>query len=255
MLLTIANPVNATLGSISSSILTITDTNDTPALVIADEALSVAEGGNVSINYSLNNPSKKPITFSYTTSATNQTAVAGEDFVFASGQIELAPGETSGSIQIETLDDLVDENDKSFKVIFSSSQNVEVSDGTEVLITITDNDIAPLVSLDVSDVNEGQAATVTVSLSSISDKTISLDIASSSNDADNSDYTDINTSLTFNPGETSKSISILTIEDALDENDEQVNLIISNLVNTSSYVTNYSFNILDNDDAPSISFS
>ena len=43
LLLTIANPVNATLGSISSSILTIIDTNDAPALVIADEALSVAE--------------------------------------------------------------------------------------------------------------------------------------------------------------------------------------------------------------------
>ena len=254
LLLTISNPVNATLGSISSSILTITDTNVAPVLALSDNAVSVTEGDNVSIGYSLNNPSEKPITFTYTTSATNQTAVAGEDFVFTSGQIELAPGETSGAIQVETLDDSVDEDDKSFKVIFSASQNVEVNNGTETLVTIVDNDIAPLVSLNVSDVTEGQAAQVLVSLSSVSDKTISLDLVSSSNDANNTDYTNINTSFTFNPGETSKSISISTIDDALDENDEQVNLVISNFVNTSSNVTNYNFNILDNDDAPSISF-
>ena len=137
LLVSLTNINNATVGSLSSSLITIADTNDTPTLTTSSQAITVNEGDTSTINFSIDAASAKPISFLYST--VPNTALAGKDFVFASGQVDIAPGQTSASIAVETINDNLDEEDKFFLVEISSLENVD-SELTELGLTILDDD-------------------------------------------------------------------------------------------------------------------
>ncbi|NBS27208.1 MAG: hypothetical protein EBS81_13040, partial [Gammaproteobacteria bacterium] len=107
--LTLANPVDARLGGVTSSRLVINDNDDEPSLTIAPVTASVTEGDEVPISFTIDAASEKPISFEYVTLA--GTAAVNSEYEFASGSISLAPGETSSSISVVTLDDAIDEED------------------------------------------------------------------------------------------------------------------------------------------------
>ncbi len=93
--------------------------------------------------------------------------------------------------------------------------------------TIDINDIS------VAEDDAGGVAAFTVSLSQVSSQTISVDVASSDGSATApADYTAVPlTTLTFNPGETSKTVNVSLVDDALAEGDETFTLTLSNAVN------------------------
>ena len=182
LLISITNLQNAELGSITSHTLTIIDNDSPPILSLSNtNDISLVEGNSVSLNFVLSNTSEKPISFRYTTIA--GTAVSGEEFEFNSEEITIPVGETSASVQINTLDDLVDETEsKSFTVQISSLDNV-TTELTEIPITVLDNDSAPLLSASITDITEGESATISFNLSSISEKVVTFDVASVSGSA------------------------------------------------------------------------
>ena len=63
------------------------------------------------------------------------------------------------------------------------------------------------------------------------------------------DYTAISGTLTFNPGETQASISLAAIEDDLDEDDKDLNIVLSNPVNAELSKSSITVSIFDNDEA------
>ncbi|MEZ6122432.1 MAG: Calx-beta domain-containing protein [Planctomycetaceae bacterium] len=69
------------------------------------------------------------------------------------------------------------------------------------------------------------------------------------------DYTPQNGTLTFNPGETEKAVSIDIIDDLLDENSEEFTISLSNAINALIATGIGTATILDNDPAPTISIS
>jgi len=252
LLVSLTNINDATVGSLSSSLITIADTNDTPTLTTSSQAITVNEGDTSTINFSIDAVSAKPISFLYST--VPNSALAGKDFVFASGQVDIAPGQTSASITVETINDDLDEEDKFFLVEISSLENVD-SELTELGLTILDDDNAPILSSVANNVLEGDDVAVEFSLSSASEKAITFDVLSSSSDATaGSDYVSLSQNVTINAGETSKTLSLSTIDDSTDEADEAINVSISNLVNASTSSESFNFSIIDNDDAPTISF-
>ncbi|MDA8982545.1 cadherin domain-containing protein, partial [Gammaproteobacteria bacterium] len=253
LLVSLTNINNATVGSLSSSLITIADTNDTPTLTTSSQAITVNEGDTSTINFSIDAASAKPISFLYST--VPNTALAGKDFVFASGQVDIAPGQTSASIAVETINDNLDEEDKFLLVEISSLENVD-SELTELGLTILDDDNAPILSSVANNVVEGDDVSVEFSLSSASEKAITFDVLSSSSDATaGSDYVSLSQTVTINAGETSKTISLSTIDDSTDEADEAIGISISNLVNATTTSESFNFSIIDNDDAPTISFA
>ena len=153
LLVSLTNINNATVGSLSSSLITIADTNDTPTLTTSSQAITVNEGDTSTINFSIDAASAKPISFSYST--VPNTALAGKDFVFASGQVDIAPGQTSASIAVETINDNLDEEDKFLLVEISSLENVD-SELTELGLTILDDDNAPILSSVANNVARGR---------------------------------------------------------------------------------------------------
>jgi hypothetical protein len=154
--------------------------------------------------------------------ATSGTATAGEDFTAVSGTFTFAPGETSKTFTITITNDTVAEADETITLTLSNPTGGaglgEVSDAT---VTILDDDGPGVLqfSAPTFTVNEnGGAAVLTVSRTRGSVGTVTVEYAATSGTAvAGSDFTDATGTVTFAPGETSKTITIPIVDDGLDE--------------------------------------
>ena len=110
-----------------------------------------------------------------------------------------------------------------------------------------------------SAVTEGDAgatvATLTVSLSGASGKTVTVDYATLAGTAEaGSDFTAESGTLTFTPGQTSQTVSIDVLGDTVDESDEALSVELSNAVNAAIADGSGAITIND-DDGPSLSIN
>ena len=101
-------------------------------------------------------------------------------------------------------------------------------------LVVNDNDtdvppppVTPAVSVSDAEISEGGVATFTVSLSAATTGAVSVTYGTSPGTASVADFIAANGTLTFAPGETSKTISIQTTEDALFEGNETFNVVLS----------------------------
>ncbi|HKA05799.1 MAG TPA: Calx-beta domain-containing protein, partial [Gemmataceae bacterium] len=183
-----------------------------PGLSISDASVTEGNTGTVGMVFTvtLSAPSTQPVTVNFATA--NGTAGAS-DYVSASDTLTFAPGETSKTITVQVIGDVLNEANETFFVNLSSPVNATIADGQGVG-TILDDDPAP--SLTIGDVSlaEGNRGTTpfifTVTLSAASGQTVTVNYATANGTAttSNSDYTAKSGTLTFAPGETSKTITI-----------------------------------------------
>jgi LPXTG-site transpeptidase (sortase) family protein len=104
--------------------------------------------GVATFTVSLSNPSSSTITVDYGTS--DNTAIAGADYTTTSNVLTFAPGETSKTLGVPILEDLIDEPAETFFVNLSNPTNSTITDPTGVG-TILDND--PIPSISINDVD------------------------------------------------------------------------------------------------------
>ena len=102
-------------------------------------------------------------------------------------------------------------------------------------LTITDDDATPTLSVNDVSVTEGNSgttnATFTVSLSAASGRTVTVNYITAAISATASvDYNEVSGELTFNPGETSKTVNVEVIGDTRDEPGEIFRLATENPV-------------------------
>src|SRR5690606_31804993 len=150
--------------------------------------------------------------------------------------------------------DSKDENDETFTVTLSDAQNA--ANGTmSVSGTITDNDLPPSLSIGNVTVTEGDTASVTVTLSGASSFPVTFDWTTSDGSAEEpGDYTaGSGTAVTIAAGDTSATLSVVTIDDALDEAAEAFDVLISNPSHATISDNTGVVTVNDNDGAPSIS--
>ena len=74
-----------------------------PQRQISISNASATEGGAVDFTVSLDQPSANPITVDYATA--NNTAAAPGDYTAATGTVTFAPGDTSETVTVQTIDD------------------------------------------------------------------------------------------------------------------------------------------------------
>jgi len=110
---------------------------ENPILRYGSKSLAVLE-------VTLSSPTGVPVTVSYGTAS--GTAVAGSDFAATSGTVTFAPGQTSRTILVQTLDDTFYEGNETFTVNLSNSVGGVIVDG-QGIATIQENDPAPQVSI------------------------------------------------------------------------------------------------------------
>ena len=253
------NLTNASNGTIATTTSTVTILDDDALAMVSVGDVTLVEGDegstNASFTVSLDVPSTKPITIDFTT--VDGTGIAGEDYVGVSGQLEFAPGETSKTIEVAVLGDKLDEVDEAFTIHLSNPNNADIlnNHGTG---TIVNDDNPPTVTVDNLTITEGDSGTAeaifTVSLSEASGKEITLDYSTVDGDAvAGEDYEAIAGTLTFAPGETTKTIAVTVNGDNLDELDEAFFLQIENGVNVAIEETQVTGTIVDNDNPPELS--
>ena len=151
------------------------------------------------------------------------TASSADYTVAASRKLTLAPGEKEKTFTIQTTQDDIVEGPETFTVRAGGYQGIVRPTGAPT-VTIADDDTATIaVSGPAAAVEEGDAAvfTVTMSKAASSQAIVWAGTAlSGQTPAEANDFTAKSVSLTFAPGETTKTISIQTSEDTRVEEDE-----------------------------------
>jgi len=222
---TLGNVVGAMLAD-DTGIATITD-NDTPSLSIDD--VTVDEAADSALFIVTRAGGTGPIILVDFASA-DATATAGTDYTLVMGQLTFLSGETSQTITVPILEDTLNEGDETFTVTLSNAFNATLADDTGVG-TITDNDM-PILSIDdVGVVETAGDAVFTVTRAGDTDTVVSVDYTSADVSASAGvDYTTVSGPLTFLAGETSHTVTVPILVDALVEADETFTVTLSNAV-------------------------
>jgi hypothetical protein len=106
-----------------------------------DEVLRYAPAINAVFTVTLSHPSAVPVTVNYSTA--NGTALAGSDYTAVSGTVTFAPGETTKTVLVPTLDNTIYEGTETFALNLSDpSAGATIADA-QGIATITDNDPQP----------------------------------------------------------------------------------------------------------------
>ncbi len=259
--LTLSSPVSATLGAPISATLTIVDNDSQPTVQFGPTTYSAGEGdGSAAISVVLGGTtSAVTITVDYATTISG-TATAGSDYTAISETLTFAPGETLQSFPLTILPDSLDEVDETVVLTLSNPTNASLGVGGDIAtLTITDDDEPPTVQFSNSaySVDEsGGTATITATLSAESSLPITVTYATGDGNATaGSDYTAISSTLAFAPLETSQTFIVTILPDPLDEEDETVNLALSDPVNaTPGTPVAATLTIVDDDPTPTVQF-
>jgi len=229
----LSTPSNATLAD-DQGVCTIADNDPWPLISITDESATEGNSGTVEMGFtvSLSRVSGQPVTVDFFT--TNTTATAGSDYVATNGTLVFNPGETNKTILLTISGDVLAEGDETFFVMLANATSADIGDGVGIG-TIVDDDTVAIAINDVSVVEENSGATnavFAVSLSGPGAQVVKVDYATAGDTATSGvDFTAASGTLTFNPGETNKVITVSVVGDTLDEVDERFVVVLSNAVN------------------------
>jgi hypothetical protein len=227
----ITSVTNGTEAGTQSVALTVIDDDGAPSLSAG--SVSVSENaGTASFTVSLSPASNKLVQVTFATLDGTAT-IAGGDYTAAGGTLSFAPGEVSKTVTVVIADDAVTELDETFSLILSSPVDATLGTSTGVA-TITNDDAAALTVADISQAegNSGSTAFIfTVSLSTPVDAAVSVDFATADATAiAGTDYTAVATTLTFAPGETSKTVTVQVAANMVFGGDRTFLAQLSNLV-------------------------
>jgi hypothetical protein len=227
-------------------------TRPLPTINITDVWLSEGNVGTASATFTvtLSAASPEPVTVAYATS--NGSATTVSDFQGTSGTLTFAPGETSKTITVPVIGDRLGEPDEWFAVNLNVPTNATVADGQGVG-TITDDE--PRISIDGMSKAEGRKGqttliTFTITLDRAYDQpvTVSFRTADGTAKTSNSDYIARTGTITFAPGETTKTITIEVKGDNKREADEYFYLDLFGNSSNSVFSNNRGIGAILNDD-------
>ena len=151
------------------------------------------------------------------------------------------------------------EADETVDISIASVINALEDGAQQQIVTITDNDAAPTVTLTIDQAAISEAAgtavvTATLSQASSRDVTVNLDVSGTA-DATGADFVPIS-AIIIPAGSQTGTVSIMPIDDAADELDETVIVDIRDAVNaTENGVQQVTTTILDDDSAASVSIA
>ncbi|HWT03120.1 MAG TPA: Calx-beta domain-containing protein, partial [Pyrinomonadaceae bacterium] len=235
----LSTPTNAVLGFKSTGACTITDNDLPPKISINSVTVTEGNAGSVNAAFTVSLSAASGLNVSAYYETANGTATAPADYTPGSGWLSFSPGQTSKTVNVVVQSDKADEPDaETFKVLLSTPHNTTIGTGQGVG-TITDDDPKPSFSVSDTAVTENDGGTTTaafnVSLSAASAQNVTVKFATSNGTATApADYTaKALTTLTFAPGETSKSVVVYVRGDTLDEANETFNLTLSSATNAT----------------------
>jgi hypothetical protein len=259
--LVLASPSGAALAD-GEGLGTILDNDPVPTLSVND--ITVTETGFLQWNFTvtLSAPSGKTVTVQHATadgSAIASTQSTSGDYSSRSGTLTIPAGQTSATVGVIVAGDNIFEPDEDFFLNLSNPTNATIADG-QGKATIPNDDSVPTLSVqDVFIFTEGNAGTQNaVFIATLSNPTylpVTFNFATVDDVAKaGSDYTAASGSITIDPGEVSKNISVSVIGDTIDEVDERFYLDIDSAQNATITRARAS-GFIGDDDGPTISIN
>ena len=218
---------------VQADLTIIDDDAATLQLPAADAPATAAEGGYLSFVVRLDRPTVQPVTFDYAPAdGSAPAAAAGADYESTSDTAEIPPGELSVTIPVRTIEDALDEHDENVELRISDLAGAEPDPGGSVAFgRITDDDDPPAVEVSNPSADEGDALVFEVTLDAPSGRAASVSYSTSNGSAAaGNDYDSASGTLTFNAGQTAKTVSVQTRTDNDIEGSEDFFLDLSSLV-------------------------
>ena len=211
--------------------LTITDDEGVPTGTLHLTPSSISEnGGTANVTASLSGPSSQAVTVVVSASPVSP-AMSGDFTITSNKTLTIAAGSTSstGTVTITGVDNNVDAPDKSVTVSATVSGGDGVSAPSSQTLTITDDEAAPTVTLNLSSsaISEnGGSANVTASLNGASSQAVTLTVSSSPvSPGVSGDFAiTSNKTLTIAPGSTTSTgtVTITGVDNNVDAPDKSV---------------------------------
>jgi hypothetical protein len=222
-----------------------------PSLRINDVTVAEGNTGSVAATFTvtLSAASTETITVAY---ATGDGAATGSDYEAASGALIFAPGEVTKTVTVLIKGDRVGEPNETFVVNLSAPTNATIADGQGAGTIIDDE---PRIS--ISDVtkyegrrNKTTLFTFTVTLSVAYDQPVTMPFQTVNGTATtgDNDYFAKSGTLTFAPGETTKTITIEVKGDNKRETNEYFYLDLFGLSSNALFTKNRGIGTILNDD-------
>jgi hypothetical protein len=224
-----------------------------PSLRISDVTVTEGDTGTVNAAFTVRllAGGNQTITVNYSTA--DGSAVAGKDYVAKTGQLTFGPGDTTMTIMIAVKGDLIDEFDENFYVNLSGASSNAVIYDSQGVGTILDNDPPPSLTIGDASVLEGnrgtKVLTFTVKLSAASEKWVYVNFATANGTATtgNNDYRATSGTLSFAPGQTTATISVVILGDTAKESNETFFVNLSGATNATIADAQALGTILDDD--------
>ena len=218
-----------TLGTTVSATVTVTDDDDPQVAVsFVPGSYTATEGGPAAtVTVMLDIDPKRTVTIPLV--ATPQDGATTADYSLLPS-VTFNTGETMQEITVTATDDAIDDDGESMQLGFGSSLPDRVTAGSPATVTVTladDDDPQVAVSFvpgSYTATEGGPAATVTVMLDIDPKRTVTIPLVATPQDgATTADYS-LLPSVTFNTGETTQEITVTATDDAIDDDDESMQL-------------------------------
>ena len=255
--LTLSAPgTSLVLGDPSSATLTIADDDPPGLLDFKSLSFSVTEtGGVATITVQRLSGRGGPVAVDYATS--DGSATAGADYTATSGTLHWASGDSADkTFTVPVTWDGRGEGPETINLSLSNGDGADLGPNTAAVIHVADDGASGPLQLTATsyDVNEAGGATVTVTRSGGSlGGPVSVDYSTSDGSAAaGSDYTAASGTLTFGPGESSKSFTVAITGDSVHEGGESFQVKLANPGGGAALGSPASatINIADDDPAP-----
>ncbi|MBS3029307.1 MAG: SBBP repeat-containing protein [Dolichospermum sp. DET50] len=196
----------------------------------------------------------KAITVNYTLSG---SATNGTDYSNLTGTVSFAAGASTAIVTVTPTDDNIFEVTETAVLTLTSGTGYILGTTSSATVNITDNDPQPTISINDVAVIEGNSgttnATFTVTLSNPSSQPITVNYATADGTATiaDLDYNAANATISFAPGEISKTVTIAVVGDTKSENPEAFTVNLSNVTN-ATITKATGVGTITNDDLPII---
>ncbi len=215
---------------------TIAD-DDIPSLAIDSPRVDETDAGETStltFTVTLDPVSRQPVTVDWADSG-GGTATSGTDHeAVAGGTLTFAPGESAKTVTVKVTGDDAVEGNETVVIALSNptgGATVGTATGTGTIV----DDEAPELAIDSPRVSEGDSGTsdlvFTVTLTPAWDRRVTVDWADSGGGTATSgdDHEAVaGGTLAFDPGDTAKTVTVAVNGDGIDEEDETVEIALSN---------------------------
>lgn len=257
--LTLSNPSNVVITD-GVGVARIIDNDSPPGLSIGNASVVEGDTGTtiLSLPVNLSGASGRRIKAQVSTEAV--TAASNQDYQSISEKIFFDAGEVSKNILISVNPDYRVEPDETLNVNLTAPVNVNLTNN-QATATILNDDVGGVIQFSASSVSVSESGSTAAIIVSRTDGNAS-DVVVQYNTIDGTakagkDYQTVTGNLTFGANETSKTISVPILNDALNEDTETFSLSLQNVSGggTLGGQTSITVNLQDNDPLPQLSVS